>query len=70
MGRPHGYSDADKERVWELVLNYTSQSGVPVLADIDCGHTDPMLTFPLGARVHLDAGNLILRTLEPATAPR
>jgi muramoyltetrapeptide carboxypeptidase LdcA involved in peptidoglycan recycling len=67
MARPFKYDEGAKQRVWDLLLHYTSGSGLPILADLDCGHTDPMLTLPLGAQVRMDAGGVSLATVEPAT---
>ncbi len=38
----------------------------PVLAGVDCGHTIPMLTLPVGGLAELDTGSRTLRLLEPA----
>jgi muramoyltetrapeptide carboxypeptidase LdcA involved in peptidoglycan recycling len=68
FGRPYGYCDEDLSALWELVTAHTAHSGIPVLANVDCGHTDPMLTLPLGGRARVDAGTGEFRLLEPATA--
>jgi muramoyltetrapeptide carboxypeptidase LdcA involved in peptidoglycan recycling len=67
FGRPYGYRDENLPVLWELVTRATERAGIPVLADVDFGHTDPMLTLPLGARAHVDAGAREFRLLEPAT---
>jgi muramoyltetrapeptide carboxypeptidase LdcA involved in peptidoglycan recycling len=41
-----------------------------VLANVERGRTDPMLTLPLGADAEVDAGARTFRLLEPATAER
>lgn len=56
FGRPYGYTDADKQQLFEVVERRTAASGIPVLADVDIGHADPMLTLPIGAPARLDAG--------------
>jgi len=56
VGRPMGYSDEDRALLWDVVRKVTEPSGIPLLANIDCGHTDPMLTLPLGLPAVLDAG--------------
>jgi muramoyltetrapeptide carboxypeptidase len=66
LARPAFYSPEDMDSLWRVVIEYTG--ALPVLANVDCGHTDPMLTLPLGAQVRLDAGARIFATLEPATA--
>ena len=68
VGRPRGYSPEDTLRLWQVVEARTAAAGLPVLANIDLGHTDPMLTLPLGAQVRLDAGAKSFSLLEPPTA--
>jgi muramoyltetrapeptide carboxypeptidase len=68
VARPYGYAEGDElELLWRVVTEATAPSGVPVLAGIDAGHTDPMLTLPLGADVELDAATGTFRALEPVT---
>jgi muramoyltetrapeptide carboxypeptidase len=67
VGRPRDYSPQDTEMLWQVCMQRTEPYGIPVLGNVDCGHTDPMLTLPLGCPAHLDAGAQTLETLEPAT---
>jgi muramoyltetrapeptide carboxypeptidase LdcA involved in peptidoglycan recycling len=39
-----------------------------LLANVDAGHTDPMLTRPFSVTAEIDAGAKVLRLLEPPTA--
>jgi muramoyltetrapeptide carboxypeptidase len=55
VGRPMGYADEDVETLWRVVEARTEAAGIPVLAGFDCGHTDPMVTLPLGVAASLDA---------------
>jgi muramoyltetrapeptide carboxypeptidase len=64
--RPYGYDDAERETLWQVLDRHVS---CPTLANVDCGHTDPMLTLPLGQAVRLDADAKSFETLEPPTAP-
>jgi muramoyltetrapeptide carboxypeptidase len=52
-----------------VVLDAVGDRGFPVLADVDFGHTEPMLTLPVGGRALLDATARELTLLEPATTP-
>ncbi|HVS36982.1 MAG TPA: S66 peptidase family protein [Gemmataceae bacterium] len=70
FGRPYGYRDEDVPVLWDLIRRHTAASGIPVLANVDCGHTDPMLTLPLGARARVDAEAGEFRLLETATVER
>jgi muramoyltetrapeptide carboxypeptidase len=69
FGRPLRYPVDQVEAMWSVVRKRTERSGIPVIADVDLGHTDPMLTIPLGARARLDVSARVLRLLEPATRP-
>jgi muramoyltetrapeptide carboxypeptidase LdcA involved in peptidoglycan recycling len=55
VARPYGYSDADRLLMHDVVLRRTERWGFPILADIDAGHTSPIMTLPLGCQVRLDA---------------
>ena len=66
LGRPFGYDREGTRRLWALAAARTEARGLPVLGDVECGHTDPMLTLPLGVRARLDATARTLETLEPA----
>jgi muramoyltetrapeptide carboxypeptidase LdcA involved in peptidoglycan recycling len=67
FARPYGY-DADRTRVlWEVVRKRTEKAGIPILGNVECGHTSPMLTLPLGASVRLDANDMKLAVLEQVT---
>jgi muramoyltetrapeptide carboxypeptidase LdcA involved in peptidoglycan recycling len=68
VARPYGYSPEDAGVLWELVARNTEASGLPVLANVDAGHADPMLTLPFGVPAELDAGSKLLRLLEAPTA--
>ena len=66
VGRPMGYTPEDTETLWEVVEARTAPAGIPVLAGVDCGHTDPMLTLPLGVPARLDAGEKRFEVLLPS----
>ena len=68
IARPYGYTAEDRERLWEVVARRTEAAGLPVLANVDAGHTDPMVTLPFGVTAGLDAGAKVLRLLEAPTA--
>jgi len=45
--------DAD---VFRLLLSYTSDKPVPVIANFETGHTDPILTLPMGCSAQIRLG--------------
>jgi muramoyltetrapeptide carboxypeptidase LdcA involved in peptidoglycan recycling len=58
VGRPAGYDEDRKTAMFEAIVLRTESDHIPVLADVDIGHTDPMLTLPLGREARIDTGTL------------
>lgn len=55
---------ADIEAAIVDVLRESGLSDLPVLAGLDFGHTQPMLTLPIGAQAEIDCAAETLRILE------
>ena len=70
VGRPYGYTPELARELWDVVARRTEPAGLPVLANIDAGHADPMFTLPFGVEAEVDAGQKLLRLLEAPTADR
>lgn len=49
-----GISDDD---LIDLIKNKRALKGLPILINVDFGHTDPKITFPIGGEVQITAGN-------------
>ncbi|GAB6876222.1 hypothetical protein [Thermaerobacter litoralis] len=69
LGRFHprvGFREDDP--LDEVVLRAVRGHDIPVVVDFDFGHTDPMLSLPLGVRARLEAApdRPRLFLLEPA----
>ncbi|MBT4539521.1 LD-carboxypeptidase [Candidatus Woesearchaeota archaeon] len=58
IGRPRDYSDKEKqeldENVLKLVREEFQNSSLPIVSNMDFGHTDPQWILPLGIRARLD----------------
>jgi muramoyltetrapeptide carboxypeptidase len=67
FARPHGYTPESTKALWDVVARRTEASGLPVLANVEAGHADPMATLPLGVAAELDARSKRLRLLEAPT---
>lgn len=52
----------------DVVLDVLGQRDIPVLAQVDFGHTSPNLPLPIGVRADVDADGRTLTLLEPAVA--
>ncbi|MEW2470173.1 S66 peptidase family protein [Streptomyces sp. NPDC046994] len=64
---PHDDS-ADRAGLRDVVLDVLGQRDIPVLAQVDFGHTSPNLPLPIGVRADVDADNRTLSLLESAVA--
>lgn len=67
LGRPEtaaGFSVEDS--IADIVVPATENLGIPILSELDFGHTDPLLTIPLGVKAELDTENKKVRLLEKA----
>jgi muramoyltetrapeptide carboxypeptidase LdcA involved in peptidoglycan recycling len=61
VGRAFGYSGQAQDEFFAAVQRQTRGYSFPVLANVNFGHCDPMLTLPIGLDVSIDAdkGELI-----------
>ena len=71
IARPRGYTPEQKETLWNAVkkvLLEVDRADMPVVADLDIGHTRPMMTLPLGCKVAVDPEKKTVELLEPAVS--
>jgi len=64
VGRPFGYTDEEKEKLKEIIIDNTKGYNFPILYGVDIGHTDPQITIPLGIKVLIDSEKNIFEFLE------
>jgi len=55
IGRFQEESDISKEKLEMMIKNKKELENMPVVANIDFGHTDPKITFPIGGECTLEA---------------
>ncbi|KAH9106745.1 hypothetical protein LEN26_014492 [Aphanomyces euteiches] len=55
VGRAFAYSSAQVDELKRLILHHTRGYDYPIVYGIDCGHTDPIATWPLGVPMSLDS---------------
>lgn len=69
FGRARDYSEAEKRTLEQLLVQVVSEElgrpDLPIVADMDFGHTDPQLILPLGIRAEVDCQQQRIRLLEP-----
>jgi len=68
FSRPTNYRPDDVPLLWKVVRDATAGLEIPVLGNFDCGHSDPMLTVPLGVEVRLDSTTESFLTTTAPTA--
>ncbi|PIN69813.1 LD-carboxypeptidase [Candidatus Woesearchaeota archaeon CG11_big_fil_rev_8_21_14_0_20_43_8] len=59
VGRGFGYTDEERNEFKKIIEKHTKDYDFPVLFNVDIGHSDPMITIPLGTQVTLDSENNI-----------
>ena len=57
IGRFQRESGITRAHVEQIVANQPVLAGLPVLANADFGHTNPMITFPVGGRARLEVSD-------------
>jgi len=74
LGRPGGQTDEayrqEQERAVLRALGEADLPHIPVLAELDFGHTDPIATLPYGVMAEIDCAQSRLSILEPGVSPR
>ncbi len=56
FGRPYQFKIDSNERSLDDILSYFGKKyDIPVIADVDFGHTTPMITLPLGIQMKIEA---------------
>jgi muramoyltetrapeptide carboxypeptidase len=66
IGRPKGYTDEQVKQLEEIIKERTEGYSFPILFNIDIGHTDPIITLPIGVKAKLDSASNAFEILEAA----
>lgn len=68
LGRPKDYSTSEVIRLHETVRSIVSDEfgldELPIIGNVDFGHTDPKMIIPIGCRVRVDPANSRITLLE------
>ncbi len=57
LGRSQKATEMNKEKWFKLIKNKPELKDIPVIAGVDFGHSTPIITFPIGGYVKLEASN-------------
>lgn len=71
FGRPGGIVEPDQQRAYDATLRQviTDECGLshlPIITNMDFGHTDPMMILPYGVQAHLDCDRQAFTITESA----
>ena len=71
LARPQHYTQRDRWRLHEGVTQVLAEFGrhdMPVVANLDFGHTSPQMVLPLGCQLRVDCSERTLVLLEPGVS--
>jgi muramoyltetrapeptide carboxypeptidase LdcA involved in peptidoglycan recycling len=70
FGRPRDYSLEEKKKLEETIVTVVKdefgKSELPIVCNVDFGHTDPQVILPLGIEFEIDIDNKEIMQLESA----
>lgn len=70
IGRGRGYPEATRREleaaIVDVVAREFGRANLPIIAELDFGHTDPQWIMPLGVSIEVDCDARRLRLVEPA----
>ena len=70
IGRAHGYTDSEKAELDQMIVKTVVQqfgaSALPIISNMDFGHTDPQWLLPLGVRAEINCEQKTFQLLEAA----
>ena len=61
IGRFQKASEVSAEKLAYIVANQRKLKNLPVVANVDFGHTTPLMTFPIGGTAVLDTDDMSLK---------
>lgn len=64
VGRFFGYSRQEKEAMIRIIKERVSGYKFPILFNVDIGHSDPMITIPIGVKVKIDSSKNLFEIKE------
>lgn len=58
IGRFQQESQPTEQALRDIILSKNIEQTMPVIANLDFGHTDPKFTYPVGGRVAVEANDI------------
>ncbi|MDP4039960.1 MAG: LD-carboxypeptidase [Candidatus Pacearchaeota archaeon] len=66
FGRGFGYTEKQIKQLKKIILYNTRDYSFPILYNVNTGHTDPIITIPLGVETEIDSSKNKFEILESA----
>lgn len=67
FARPYNFTNDFKERtLYDILAEFGLKYSIPIIADVDYGHTSPMITIPIGVKTLINADDKEINILESA----
>ncbi len=70
IGRARDYTEEETKKLEKYVLNIVSKEfnhpEIPIVTNMDFGHTDPQIILPLGVKVEINCGDKTIKLKESA----
>jgi muramoyltetrapeptide carboxypeptidase LdcA involved in peptidoglycan recycling len=74
IGRARGYTAEQKAELEQIAVRIVRDEfghpDLPIVTNLEFGHTDPQHILPLGVPIAIDCDRQTLELLEPACVPR
>lgn len=68
FGRPSNFvTDSNDRTLHDILREFGEKYKIPVVADVDFGHTSPMITVPIGINAKINSNEKRIEILESAT---
>jgi muramoyltetrapeptide carboxypeptidase len=55
VGRPYAYNDAWHKELKQIITKVVGDPSKPIMYNVEIGHTDPILTIPIGVKATIDS---------------
>lgn len=64
VGRPYKYTDSWHEELKRIITETVDDPRKPIVYNVEIGHTNPVLTLPIGVQVSLDSSQNMFSIME------
>ena len=67
FARPFNFKEGPEERTLKRILKeFGEKYKIPIVCDLDCGHTNPLITIPIGVEATINSNSKKIEITESA----